>query len=173
MLVDDGAVLVKLWFHLAKKTQKKRLVALEKDKLTRWRVTPQDWKNFARYNAFRSVSEHVLRETSTGAAPWLVIDGSNANYRALVVGRALLAAIQARLGAAREAAKLNGKANRKKNGASASPPAAVSMLRTLDTAGILKNLPFEERLSKHEDYEAKVVKAQAKLGKRSVEDRRR
>ena len=166
MLVDDGAVLVKLWFHLSKKTQKKRLVSLEKDKLTRWRVTPQDWKNFARYDRFRRVSEHVLHETSTGAAPWLVIDGSNANYRALAVGRALLAAIKARLGAAREAAQQNGKANGKKNGASAMPPAAVSMLRTLATAGLLKNLPFEERLSKQK-YEVKIVKAQAKLGRLS------
>ncbi|MCW5833281.1 MAG: polyphosphate:AMP phosphotransferase [Labilithrix sp.] len=164
LLVDDGAVLVKLWFHLSKKAQKKRLVALEKDKLTRWRVTAQDWRSFARYDAFRRVSEQVLRETSTGAAPWLVIDGSDANYRALAAGRALLAALRARLGAAKQASKQNGKANRKKNGAPEA--AAASMLRTLDTAGILKNLPFDERLSKPK-YEAKIVKAQATLGRLS------
>ncbi|MBX3222963.1 MAG: polyphosphate:AMP phosphotransferase [Labilithrix sp.] len=164
LLVDDGAVLVKLWFHLSKKAQKRRLVALEKDKLTRWRVSAEDWKSFARYNAFRRVSEHVLRETSTGAAPWLVIDGSDANYRALAAGRALLAAMRARLGAAREAAKRNGKANGKKNGAA--PDAAASMLRTVDTAGILKNLPFTERLSKQK-YETRVVKSQATLGRLS------
>ncbi|HVJ92446.1 MAG TPA: hypothetical protein VM580_21745, partial [Labilithrix sp.] len=44
MLVDDGAVLVKLWFHLSKKAQKKRLTELESKKLTRWRVTQHDWK---------------------------------------------------------------------------------------------------------------------------------
>jgi polyphosphate:AMP phosphotransferase len=166
MLVDDGAVLVKLWFHLSKKAQKKRLNDLEKDKLTRWRVGPQDWKNFARYDAFREVSEHVLRETSTGSAPWLVIDGSDANYRALAVGRALLAAIRARLEAAKEVARANRKANGKHDSASASPPSAVSMLRTVDTAGILKNLPFDERLSK-EKYETKIAKSQAKLGRLS------
>lgn len=161
MLVDDGAVLVKLWFHLSKKAQKKRLAALEKDKLTRWRVTAQDWKNFERYDRYREISEHVLRETSTGSAPWLVIDGSDANYRALTVGKALLAAIQARLGATKHDPKSG-----KKNGAGASPPSVVSMLRTVDTAGILKNLPFEERLSK-ERYATKVVKVQAKLGRLS------
>jgi AMP-polyphosphate phosphotransferase len=175
MLVDDGAVLVKLWFHLSKKGQKKRLRDLEKDKLTRWRVGAEDWKNFARYDDYRQVSEHVLRETSTGAAPWLVIDGSDPNYRALAAGRALLAAIRARLDAAKRAAKTNrktnGKANGKANGmtnggASAAPPSAVSMLRTVDTAGILKNLPFEERLSK-EKYATKIVKCQAKLGRLS------
>jgi polyphosphate:AMP phosphotransferase len=161
MLVDDGAVLVKLWFHLSKKAQKKRLAALEKDKLTRWRVTPQDWKNFERYDRYREVSEHVLRETSTGAAPWLVIDGSDANYRALTAGKALLAAIRGRLDATKRDSKRD-----PKSGASGSPPSVVSMLRTVDTAGILKSLRFEERLSK-EKYATKVVKAQAKLGRLS------
>jgi polyphosphate:AMP phosphotransferase len=165
LLVDDGAVLVKLWFHLSKKAQKKRLEALEKDKLTRWRVTSQDWKSFARYDRFRKVSEHVLRETSTGSAPWLVIDGSDANYRSLTVGKALLATIRERLDAKSAAGSKNGKANGA-NGASVFPPSGVALLRTVDTAGILKNLPFEERLSK-EKYATKVIKAQAKLGRLS------
>ena len=40
------------------------------------------------------------------------------------------------------------------------------MLRTVDTAGILKNLPFEARLSK-EKYETMIVKCQSKLGQMS------
>lgn len=166
MLVDEGAVLVKLWFHLSKKAQKKRLEALEKDKLTRWRVTEQDWKNFARYDRFRKVSEHVLRETSTGSAPWLVIDGSDANYRSLTVGKALLAAIRGRLDGKRGESK-NGKANGASGAASRrSVPSVVPLLRTVDTGGILRNLAFEERLSK-EKYATKIVKAQAKLGRLS------
>jgi polyphosphate:AMP phosphotransferase len=161
LLVDDGAVIVKLWFHLSKKGQKKRLHELEKNKLTRWRVSAQDWKHFALYSSFRKVSEQVLRETSTGAAPWLVIDGSDPNYRALAAGRAILAAIKGRLSAAKAVKKSNGKSNGKKNGASTQPP---SMIRTADTAGILRDLPFEERLSK-EKYATKILKCQAKLGR--------
>jgi polyphosphate kinase 2 (PPK2 family) len=40
MLADEGALVLKFWFHLSKDAQKKRLKALEKDKDTRWRVTP-------------------------------------------------------------------------------------------------------------------------------------
>ena len=39
MLTDEGALIVKLWFHLSKKAQKKRLRKLESNPLTRWRVT--------------------------------------------------------------------------------------------------------------------------------------
>jgi AMP-polyphosphate phosphotransferase len=171
MVVDEGAVLVKLWFHLSKKAQKKRLTTLEKDKLTRWRVTRRDWKNFERYDRFQSVSEQVLRETSTGAAPWLVIDGSDPNYRALTAGKAIAAAIASRLPDKKKNGAKNGARARAKNGATIvatrddprSAPSAVSMLRSVNTAGILKNLSFEERLSK-DKYATKVVKAQAKVG---------
>ena len=40
------------------------------------------------------------------------------------------------------------------------------MLRSVDTAAILRDLPFEERLSK-EKYEVKIVKCQSKLGRLS------
>lgn len=159
MLVDDGTVIVKLWFHLSKKAQRKRLKELEEDKLTRWRVTKQDWKNFGRYDRFRRIAEHMLRETSTGAAPWLVIDGSNPKYRALSVGRALLAAIRGHLDAAPTPKK-----DPKKKGAVPPSPAAVSILHTIDTTGILKNLKYEESLAK-DKYKKALTREQETLGK--------
>jgi AMP-polyphosphate phosphotransferase len=39
MLVDEGALLIKFWFHLSKEKQGKRLKALAKNPLTRWKVT--------------------------------------------------------------------------------------------------------------------------------------
>jgi polyphosphate kinase 2 (PPK2 family) len=46
MLADEGALILKFWFHLSKDAQRKRLKALEKDKDTRWRVTKADWEHF-------------------------------------------------------------------------------------------------------------------------------
>ena len=41
MLADEGALVLKFWFHLSKEQQKKRLKTLEKNPHTRWRVTKQ------------------------------------------------------------------------------------------------------------------------------------
>ncbi len=57
MLTDEGALLIKLWFHLSKERQRKRLKSLEKDPQTRWRVTDTDWARFKLYDRFRAVSE--------------------------------------------------------------------------------------------------------------------
>ncbi|MSP91947.1 MAG: polyphosphate:AMP phosphotransferase [Myxococcales bacterium] len=99
MLADEGVLLLKFWFHLSKTAQKKRLKKLEGDARTRWRVTPQEWKNFKNYEGFRSVCEVALRETSTSWAPWLIVEGADARYRSLTVGQTLLGAMRARIDA--------------------------------------------------------------------------
>ncbi len=94
MLSDEGVVLLKFWFHLSKAQQKARLRKLESKASTRWRVTPQDWKNFKRYDEFSRVSARALRETSTAFAPWIVVPGNEPRYRHVAVGRAVLAALK-------------------------------------------------------------------------------
>jgi len=96
-LARDGALIVKLWLHLSKKQQKKRLTRLEQNKKTRWRVNPVDWKHFKLYDRFVKYSEEALQRTDTGFAPWTVIEASDDRYREITVGRTLLDAIRKRL----------------------------------------------------------------------------
>jgi len=97
MLTNEGALIVKFWFHLAKDVQRKRLKSLEKDPKTRWRVTELDWERFKLYDKFRKVSEHALRATSTAEAPWIVVEGADPRYRNLTTGKTLLQALRKRL----------------------------------------------------------------------------
>jgi len=97
MLVDEGVLLLKFWFHLSRPQQKKRLRELEANPETRWRVTKDDWKLYKRYDQFSEICEPFVRRTSTGEAPWLVVAGADARYRSLTVGRTLLAALRERI----------------------------------------------------------------------------
>ena len=58
-----------------------RLKDLEKDPKTRWRVTDADWQRFKQYDRYVEVSEHALRTTSQGHAPWIVVAGKDPRYR--------------------------------------------------------------------------------------------
>jgi len=98
-LVDDGALLLKFWFHLRRKDQKRRLEELESDPATRWRVTKLDWKHFRMYDRFRTICEDVLRRTSTGEAPWHVVEARDRRWQALTVGRTILDLLERRLAA--------------------------------------------------------------------------
>ena len=97
MLADEGALILKFWFHLSKAKQRKRLKALRANPKTRWRVTKRDLDFFERYGRFYKVSEETLRATSTADAPWIVVEGTDPAYRSLTVGRAILAAMKKRL----------------------------------------------------------------------------
>jgi polyphosphate kinase 2 (PPK2 family) len=97
MLVDEGALLLKFWFHLSKRQQKKRLLALERHRSTRWRVTDTDWERFARYDRFRTAAERFLRGTSRPDASWSLVEGFDPRLRSLTVGRRVLQAMRERL----------------------------------------------------------------------------
>ena len=94
MLTDEGLVLLKFWIHLSKSEQKKRLQALDRDPRTSWRVTRADWDAYKLYAKRHDLWEHLLRETSTGYAPWYVVEGVDERYRYLTVGKILLDALQ-------------------------------------------------------------------------------
>lgn len=146
MLANEGALILKFWFHLSKPAQRKRLKALEKDPDTRWRVTKQDWKHFKLYDRFRIVSEHTLRNTSTGHAPWIVVEGADARYRSLTVGRALLDALRKRIAAERKGAKPT---------AAMAPPLlpatdARNLLNTLDLSARISDKRYHRNLEKYQ-----------------------
>ena len=146
MLVDEGALILKFWFHLSRKAQKRRLQALESDPKTRWRVTDTDWERFKLYDKFRKVSENALRETSTGYAPWIVVEGTDPNYRYLTVGRTLLDALKKRLAGDKPAV---------------TRPAALPE-PALDGRNVLSSLDYERTLTR-KAYNRKLEKYQGEL----------
>jgi AMP-polyphosphate phosphotransferase len=97
MLTDEGTLLLKFWLHLSKKGQKKRFEKLSKSKKTAWRVNDTDWKHLELYDKFQSVAEHMLRQTSTADAPWIVVEGADERYRNLTIGKSVLEAMRKRL----------------------------------------------------------------------------
>ena len=97
MLVNEGALVLKFWFHLTKDGQKQRLKALSADPRTAWRVTQWNWDRLKTYDQLQNVAGHLLRVTNTAAAPWVVVEGTDDRYRSMTVGQVLLAAMQNKL----------------------------------------------------------------------------
>ncbi|MEP7127161.1 MAG: polyphosphate:AMP phosphotransferase [Byssovorax sp.] len=154
MLASEGALILKFWFHLSKDQQRARLTKLEKNPKTRWRVTERDWTHFEIYDRFRKVSERALRETSIAEAPWIVVEGADARYRNLTVGKAILSAIRARLDAS-------------------APPAVDAALLPpppIDELNVLKKLDLTLKVAK-EDYKPGIAKLQRKLALLTLDPR--
>jgi len=155
MLTDEGALILKFWLHLSKDKQEKRLKRLESDAKTRWRVTERDWIHFNLYDKFRKVHESVIRHTSTAEAPWIILEGYDARYRSLTIGKVILEAIRKRLDAA------DGQSHEIH-----APP----ILASLDQLNILKTLDLEQKIEKA-DFKVELEKYQGKLALLSREDK--
>jgi polyphosphate:AMP phosphotransferase len=146
MLVAEKVLIVKLWFHLSKAQMRKRLRKLASNKLTAWRVTKDEWKHYKQYDKFRDVSEDAVRETSTGTAPWHVIEGYDPDYRSITAGNLLLSALRHRLDG--EVPPL--------------PSPAPLPPKPLDGKNILKALDYAAKLPRA-TYERRVKELQAEL----------
>ncbi len=96
-MVDDGAVVLKLWLHLPKDVLKKRLKEAEKHPDRQWRVQPEDWQIYESLEEHLHVVESFLRRTSTASAPWHLIESTDARYRDVTVTEILLKALESKL----------------------------------------------------------------------------
>lgn len=74
-LSDDGVAIAKFWVHLSKKELKSRLKDYAKDSLDAWRVRPEDWKQQKKYGDYAALAEDMFMHTSTGVAPWTLVEG--------------------------------------------------------------------------------------------------
>jgi polyphosphate:AMP phosphotransferase len=140
MLVDEGALIVKLWLHLTKKAQRKRFEKLEARPATAWRVSKQDWKRHEQYGPLLDVSERALRDTSTADAPWIVVESTDERFRDLTVAGALRDAVRARLKRGRRSVPLR---------AAPPPPAPVdgrNLLARLDLSRSLTDAKYDKKL---------------------------
>jgi polyphosphate:AMP phosphotransferase len=146
MLVNEGALVLKFWFHLSKDGQHQRLKALEKDPRTAWRVTKESWARLKTYDKLQEAAAHVLRMTNTPWAPWIVVEGTDDHYRSLTVGRIVLDALQKRLADTRDQ----------------NFPVAPPLSPKIDRLDVLTALDLSQTLDK-KSYETQLAKWQGRL----------
>ena len=166
-LADDQAVILKFWMHLSRAAQKRRLKAMEKDPLLRWRVTEVDWQHWQMYDQFIEAAERTIMRTSTGKAPWFIVEGVDERYRSLAVGTSIRDGVCKRLKALQVEAEH--KANRAVGVAEHSePPTNVQATATaLGTTGtplptILSSLDMAKSLDTAA-YQIQLKRYQARL----------
>ena len=156
-LADDGALILKFWMHLSKNAQKERLRKLEKHPLLHWRISRRDWRHWELYDQFIAAAERTLMKTSTGLAPWKIVEGYDERYRSVAVATIIRDAIRFRL----EEAKVQSAGN---GDPSARPPKPASPPGSngLPPVTILSRLDMSQTLAK-DDYDAGLKRYQGKL----------
>lgn len=138
LLADGGTLIVKVWLHLTREAQGRRLRTLRADPVTAWRVTEEDWHHHRIYDRLDKTARLIREKTDRPGARWNIIDAEDERTRDLAVGRLLL----------REFAR------QKQRIAKLKEPSAPRKHRSLRPSGLrrLKGLPLDQDLSE-KDYD--------------------
>jgi polyphosphate:AMP phosphotransferase len=148
MLASEGTLLLKVWLHITKKQQRKNFKELEAHPDTAWRVTSEDWRLHKTYDRFIEVSARAIRQTSSGHAPWTIVEAADKRYRHMAVAEKLVEVIQARISVP-----------------AAPPPPPQPLPRPRDK-NIINSLDLKQSLSES-DYERELSQLQGQLGQLS------
>lgn len=96
-LTDNGYLVMKFFFHISEKEQKKRIEDLQEDIDTKWRVNANDkWQN-KHYEECMEVFDEYLEKTNRPSAPWYVVDAQSRKWAELQVLEVLTEGIEAAL----------------------------------------------------------------------------
>jgi PPK2 family polyphosphate:nucleotide phosphotransferase len=90
MLAEEGTTIVKLFLHISKDEQKKRLESRLANPAKHWKFNPDDLADRALWSDFMKGYEEVISKTSTDLAPWYIIPADRKWYRDLVVAQIMV-----------------------------------------------------------------------------------
>jgi len=153
MLAVDGTLIIKLWFHISKADQDKRLAKLAKQNgKGKDARKPTPWEHaFAKqYDTFARVAESAIRSTDSGACPWHLIESQNKRYRDLTAGRVILAACEARVAETGRIRDATPNVVPVEDESSAIPVPQRTILDTVDLSSALPANTYRAELAKYQ-----------------------
>jgi polyphosphate kinase 2 (PPK2 family) len=86
---------VKYWLQISNEKQLERFKEREQVAYKQHKITPEDWRNREKWDAYNVAICEMIDRTSTELAPWKLVAANDKYYARLEVLRTLCHAIEA------------------------------------------------------------------------------
>jgi polyphosphate kinase 2 len=73
MLYEDGVEIIKFWFSISKKEQKKRFDERHGNPLKNWKISSVDQKAQELWDSYTHYKEEMFSRTHTSFSPWIIV----------------------------------------------------------------------------------------------------
>jgi polyphosphate kinase 2 (PPK2 family) len=93
-LVEHRVVVAKFYLAITKDEQLARFKRREQTPFKRFKITPDDWRNREKWDAYEQAVCDMVDRTSSDAAPWTLIEANDKYYARIKVLRTLCEAIE-------------------------------------------------------------------------------
>ncbi|MDE3177063.1 MAG: polyphosphate kinase 2 family protein [Pseudomonadota bacterium] len=94
-LVENGTAIVKIFLHISRDEQKKRLLARLDDPEKNWKASMNDVVERGFWKDYQRAYEQALPASSVAAAPWFVVPANDKKNARLFVSHILIEALDA------------------------------------------------------------------------------
>jgi PPK2 family polyphosphate:nucleotide phosphotransferase len=94
MLSESGTTVVKVFLHISKDEQRKRLQERLDDPEKHWKFDPVDLEVRAQWDAYQRAYEDAIGATNLDHAPWYIVPADSKTHRNLIVANLLLETLQ-------------------------------------------------------------------------------
>lgn len=74
MIMRSGVILIKYWFSISDKEQKKRFIARNEDPMKRWKLSPMDIQARVKWADYSRAKDNMFKYTDTEKSPWFVVN---------------------------------------------------------------------------------------------------
>jgi len=94
-IIDDHAIIVKLYLMITKDEQLIRFKQREADPYKHWKISDEDWRNRKKWDENVAAAQDMFSLTSTKAAPWNLIAANYKWYARLEMIKAVVRRLEA------------------------------------------------------------------------------
>lgn len=94
-LVGNGTIVIKVFLHISKDEQKKRLLERINDKSKNWKFSEADLNERESWEQYQECYQEAIRKTGTVIAPWHVVPADKKWFARLVISEIIVQRLEA------------------------------------------------------------------------------
>ena len=93
-LTEADFTVLKFWLAISKEEQIARFQARENTPIKRYKITPEDWRNRDKWDAYEQAVNDMVDRTSTSYAPWTLVEANDKYFARIKVLRTIVEALE-------------------------------------------------------------------------------
>ena len=97
-LTDFGTIVLKFWLAISAKEQLRRFKEREVTPYKQYKITEEDWRNRAKWEAYEAAAVDMVDKTSCRNAPWVLVEAEDKNWARIMVMETVVAHLKRALG---------------------------------------------------------------------------
>ena len=93
-LARNGTIILKFFLNVSKREQRERFLERLDDPAKNWKFSMADITERALWNRYQAVYQDIVRHTSMAVAPWYVVPADHKWFARVVIGSAIVSALE-------------------------------------------------------------------------------